>query len=159
MLLRLSTHYDNKCLKTIDCLFSLNLLCWSNGAFLPLKSCISNLLCEAFLHSQSMSPPSQASLGLSSQQEPTRALSSWPFSFGPGWEPAFQASLCFQFFCRIQQHLQWLRVRICSLGPPCRLTPAFPQGPQTMPPHPQTTWSFSQWGVFTVKFPVSCLQE
>jgi hypothetical protein len=40
----LSLPFYNKCLKTMDCLFSSGPPCWSNGAGLPLMSCASNLL-------------------------------------------------------------------------------------------------------------------
>ena len=65
-----SLPFFNKHLKTMDCLFSSDPQCWSNGAGLPLMSSMSNIPLEASLHAshdchQTKPPPGKTKILLS----------------------------------------------------------------------------------------------
>jgi hypothetical protein len=91
-------HPDNKCLKTMDCLFSWGSSMGGNGRGLCLKSQLSNLPQKASQCSQTWPPPSQATeQARDTSLKPQLELSSL-FHFGPQLDPTLGPTLLSQLF-------------------------------------------------------------
>jgi hypothetical protein len=94
--------HDNKCLKTMNCLFLPEFTMGSNGADLPLKS-RSNLQREASQSSQPWPPPSlQAACRASQGLFPVGPSQSSLFLPGPRARSSPRPPLCFQLSCGSQ---------------------------------------------------------
>jgi hypothetical protein len=156
MVLLTTRHHDNKCLKTMGCLFSLRSAMGNNGAGLRLKSWLPSIPQKASQHSQPGPCRTQPEL-------------SPLFSFSPRLDLACGPPLCSQLFSGIQNHPRvprslkiwqlWLLHRPCeswvsSSG--CRTSDYAPQIPEQFQQLP-IAWHHlaTAWGNCS-QTPVSC---